>query len=378
MPGLFVLAMGKMGAGELNYSSDIDLIVLFDLDVLPVKGMRVKEAMTRVARSLVRMLDERTVDGYVFRTDLRLRPDPSSTSPAVSTQFALGYYESVGQNWERMAHIKARVCAGDRAAGEDYLRELSHYVWRRHLDYWAIADVHSIKRQIHAHGGHAELDSPEFDVKLGRGGIREIEFFAQVQQLILGGRITSLRAPRTKDALAAMVEAQVIAAEVAADLSAAYDFLRAVEHRVQMLNDEQTHHLPDRAERRDAVRAMAGYPDAGVVRARHRGCAAARARRLFRSLRDRGADFRRGGEPRLHGRRRRSGHGRDAEGAGVQRSVARHPCLPAMASRQHSRDAFGPFAAAADVAWAAPAGGDVEGGRSRMRRSSGFWNSSRA
>ena len=262
MPGLFVLAMGKMGARELNYSSDIDLIVLFDLDVLPVKGMRVKEAMTRVARSLVRMLDERTVDGYVFRTDLRLRPDPSSTSPAVSTQFALGYYESVGQNWERMAHIKARVCAGDKAAGEDYLEELSHYVWRRHLDYWAIADVHSIKRQIHAHGGHAELDSPEFDVKLGRGGIREIEFFAQVQQLILGGRITSLRAPRTKDALAAMVEAQVIAADVAADLSAAYDFLRAVEHRVQMLNDEQTHHLPDRVERREDVRALAGYSDA--------------------------------------------------------------------------------------------------------------------
>jgi len=278
MPGLFTLAMGKMGAGELNYSSDIDLIVLFDLDVLPVQGMRVKEAMTRMARSLVRNLDERTVDGYVFRTDLRLRPDPGSTSPAVSTQFALGYYESVGQNWERMAHIKARVCAGDAAAGEGYLKELSHYVWRRHLDYWAIADVHSIKRQIHAHGGHAELDSPEFDVKLGRGGIREIEFFAQVQQLILGGRIPSLRAPRTKDALAAMVEAQVVAPDVAEDLATAYDFMRAVEHRVQMLNDEQTHQLPNQPARRDAVRMLAGYPDAptferdvGAVRRRVHG-----------------------------------------------------------------------------------------------------------
>ncbi|MEQ1784296.1 MAG: glutamine-synthetase adenylyltransferase, partial [Hyphomonadaceae bacterium] len=179
LPGLFVLAMGKMGARELNYSSDIDLIVLFDLDILPIKGLRVKEAMTRVTRSLVRILDERTVDGYVFRTDLRLRPDPGSTSPAVSTQFAHGYYESVGQNWERMAHIKARVCAGDMAAGDAYLEELSPYIWRRHLDYWAIADVHSIKRQIHALGGHAELQSPDFDVKLGRGGIREIEFFAQ-------------------------------------------------------------------------------------------------------------------------------------------------------------------------------------------------------
>lgn len=261
MPGLFALAMGKMGAGELNYSSDIDLILLFDLDVLPIKGLRVKEAMSRVARSLVKFLEERTVDGYVFRTDLRLRPDPASTAPAVSTQFALGYYESVGQNWERMAHIKARVCAGDAAAGKAYLDELSPYVWRRHLDYWAIADVHSIKRQIHAHGGHAELASPDFDVKLGRGGIREIEFFAQVQQLILGGRMPALRAPRTKAALEAMVEADVVAPEVAADLMTAYDFLRNVEHRIQMLNDEQTHQLPNSQERREAVRMLAGYPD---------------------------------------------------------------------------------------------------------------------
>src|SRR6185436_6232342 len=183
LPGLFILAMGKMGARELNYSSDIDLIVLFDLDVLPVRGARVKEAMTRLTRDIVRVLEERTGDGYVFRTDLRLRPDPASTAPAVSTQFASTYYESVGQNWERMAHIKARVCAGDAETGGEFLDVLKPYIWRRHLDYWAIADIHSIKRQIHSHGGHEELHSPEFDVKLGRGGIREIEFFTQVQQL---------------------------------------------------------------------------------------------------------------------------------------------------------------------------------------------------
>jgi glutamate-ammonia-ligase adenylyltransferase len=263
MLGLFVLAMGKMGAGELNYSSDIDLILLFDLDVLPMKGQRVKEAMSRVARCLVRCLDERTVDGYVFRTDLRLRPDPASTAPAVSTQFALGYYDSVGQNWERMAHVKARVCAGDLATGKAYLDDLAPYVWRRHLDYWAIADVHSIKRQIHAHGGHADLTSPDFDVKLGRGGIREIEFFAQVQQLILGGRVSALRTPRTKEALAALVAADVVAADVGADLCASYDFLRGVEHRIQMLNDEQTHQLPNASDRREAVRALCGYADAG-------------------------------------------------------------------------------------------------------------------
>ncbi|RYG21389.1 MAG: glutamine-synthetase adenylyltransferase, partial [Burkholderiales bacterium] len=253
MPGLFALAMGKMGARELNYSSDVDLIVLFDLDVLPVSGARVKEGMLRLTRDLVRIMEERTADGYVFRTDLRLRPDPGSTSLAISTQFATSYYESVGQNWERMAHIKARVCAGDAQVGAGYLKELEPYVWRRHLDYWAISDIHSIKRQIHSHGQHAELDSPDFDVKLGRGGIREIEFFTQVQQLILGGRRPELRAPQTKIALAAMANADIVDPVVVDDLCRSYDFLRSVEHRIQMLNDEQTHHLPDVAEKRSAV-----------------------------------------------------------------------------------------------------------------------------
>ncbi len=267
MPGLFTLAMGKMGAGELNYSSDIDLIVLFDLDALPVQSTRVKEGMLRLTRDLVRILEERTADGYVFRTDLRLRPDPASTSLAISTDFATGYYESVGQNWERMAHIKARVCAGDEAVGKSYLKELEPYVWRRHLDYWAIADIHSIKRQIHSHGQHAELSSPDFDVKLGRGGIREIEFFTQVQQLILGGRRPELRAPRTKDALAAMAAADIVAPDVVDDLCRSYDFLRSVEHRIQMLNDEQTHHLPNVAEKRAAVAILSGYSDQALFEA---------------------------------------------------------------------------------------------------------------
>ncbi|OYX48685.1 MAG: bifunctional glutamine synthetase adenylyltransferase/deadenyltransferase [Alphaproteobacteria bacterium 32-64-14] len=267
MPGLFTLAMGKMGARELNYSSDIDLIVLFDLDLLPVSGPRVKEGMTRLTRDFVRILEERTADGYVFRTDLRLRPDPASTSPAISTQFATGYYESVGQNWERMAHIKARVCAGDAAAGKDYLSELQPYVWRRHLDYWAIADIHSIKRQIHAHGGHAELTSRDFDVKLGRGGIREIEFFTQVQQLILGGRMPHLRLPGTKAALQVTANEQIVDPDVVNDLCRAYDYLRAIEHRVQMLNDEQTHRIPVVPERREAVSRLAGYGDTALFEA---------------------------------------------------------------------------------------------------------------
>jgi [glutamine synthetase] adenylyltransferase / [glutamine synthetase]-adenylyl-L-tyrosine phosphorylase len=275
LPGLFVLAMGKMGARELNYSSDIDLIVLFDLDVLPVKGPRAKEAMTRLTQSLVRILEERTEDGYVFRTDLRLRPDPASTAPAISTQYALGYYESVGQNWERMAHIKARICAGDIAIGETFLEELKPYVWRRHLDYSAIADIHSIKRQIHSHGGHEELASLDFDVKLGRGGIREIEFFTQVQQLILGGRFPDLRIPKTKDALAAMVRRDIMKTATKNDLCLAYDFLRSLEHRIQMVNDEQTHHLPVHAEKRAEIAVLAGYSDvslfeSGIARVRAR------------------------------------------------------------------------------------------------------------
>ncbi len=267
LQGLFVLAMGKMGGRELNYSSDIDLIVLFDLEVLPVEGARAKEAMVRLTRDVVRVLEERTADGYVFRTDLRLRPDPASTAPAVSTQYAAGYYESVGQNWERMAHVKARVCAGDVSVGQAYLAELQPYVWRRHLDYWAIADIHSIKRQIHSHEGHAELADLDFDVKLGRGGIREIEFFTQVQQLILGGRFPQLRAAKTKDALAAMAEARIIAPDVRDDLAAAYDFLRSLEHRIQMVNDEQTHHLPNRPEKRAEIAVLAGYGDEALFEA---------------------------------------------------------------------------------------------------------------
>ncbi len=261
LPGFFALAMGKMGAHELNYSSDVDLILLFDLDTCPASGPRLKQNMMKIATDLVRFLEERTEDGYVFRTDLRLRPDPGSTAPVVTTQFAHTYYESVGQNWERMAHIKARVCAGDENVGADYLQELEPFVWRRHLDYWAIADIHSIKRQIHSHGGHESLEAKAFDVKLGRGGIREIEFFAQVQQLILGGRRPELRISGTKAALGGLVEAGVVEPDVCADLCRAYDFLRGLEHRIQMLNDEQTHKLSDNPERRAQVAALYGYGD---------------------------------------------------------------------------------------------------------------------
>ena len=203
--GYFVLALGKMGANELNYSSDIDLIVFYDIAAATAApGTELAPFYVRLTRRLVKLLAERTADGYVFRTDLRLRPDPASTQIAVSTAAALDYYESVGQTWERAALIKARPCAGDIAAGKALLAAIAPFIWRKHIDFAAVTDIHAMKRQIHAYRGHGEIDVEGHNIKLGRGGIREIEFFAQTQQLILGGRHPELRVPQTLGALAAL------------------------------------------------------------------------------------------------------------------------------------------------------------------------------
>ncbi|MGB3624687.1 MAG: glutamine-synthetase adenylyltransferase, partial [Henriciella sp.] len=186
--GLFAIALGKMGAFELNYSSDIDIAVFYDPDIFDGGEKTAGDAASRVVRDAMRILEDVTGDGYVFRTDLRLRPDPSSTPPAVSTHMASIYYESVGQNWERMVWIKARPCAGDKGAAEKFLKTIEPFIWRRHMDYWAIADVQAIKRMINAKVGTSDLDDIAPDVKLGPGGIREIEFFVQTQQIIMGGR----------------------------------------------------------------------------------------------------------------------------------------------------------------------------------------------
>ena len=248
--GYAVLALGKMGAHELNYSSDIDLIAVFD----PALAALAPDAdagaqFVRITRGLIKLLQERTADGYVFRVDLRLRPDPASTQVAVSLAFALDYYESAGQNWERAAMIKARPCAGDRAVGEALLRNLTPFVWRKHLDFVALADVHAMKRQIHVYRGHGDIAVEGHNIKLGRGGIREIEFFVQTQQLIAGGRNAGLRGRETLAMLAALARFGWIKETVRADLDAAYRFLRTVEHRLQMVADEQTQTLPsERAE----------------------------------------------------------------------------------------------------------------------------------
>ncbi len=258
--GLVVLAMGKMGAGELNYSSDIDLIVFFD-PAAPTLAADLEPApfFVRVTQAMTRLLQQRTGDGYVFRVDLRLRPDPSSTQVAISTESALHYYEREGRTWERAAMIKARPCAGDAGAGEALLADIAPFVWRKHLDFAALADVHDMKRQMQTYRGQSEVAVEGHNVKVGRGGIREIEFFAQTQQLIAGGRHPELRVRPTLEALKVLASSNWITFAARDELTAAYEFLRRVEHRLQMVADEQTHSLPDDSEAVERFARFFGY-----------------------------------------------------------------------------------------------------------------------
>jgi [glutamine synthetase] adenylyltransferase / [glutamine synthetase]-adenylyl-L-tyrosine phosphorylase len=243
--GLVILALGKLGARELNFSSDVDIVVFFDPNCASIAGT-VEPAMlfARITKGLVRMLQERTRDGYVLRVDLRLRPDPGSTAVAIAMPAAYSYYETLGQNWERAALIKARPVAGDKALGETFLAKLTPFIWRKYFDYAAIADIAAMKRQIHVVRGHAEVAVAGHDVKLGRGGIREIEFFVQTQQLIFGGKRPRLRGARTLDMLDELGREGWVTREAVADLRASYLFLREIEHRLQMVADEQTQRLP--------------------------------------------------------------------------------------------------------------------------------------
>jgi glutamate-ammonia-ligase adenylyltransferase len=266
--GYVVLGLGKLGARELNYSSDIDLIVLFDPEKARYRHERgPQEGFVRLTRDLVTVLEERTAEGYVFRTDLRLRPDPGAMPAAISVPAALTYYESMGQNWERAAMIRARPVAGDLALGTAFLKELRPFVWRKNLDFWALQDIHSIKRQIHAHKGGAEIAVEGHNIKLGRGGIREIELFVQTQQLIWGGRQPQLRGARLEESLDALAEAGHISGQTAQDMAAAYRYLRRLEHRLQMVEDQQTHSLPGDAAGIAQIAAFMGHDGPAAFRA---------------------------------------------------------------------------------------------------------------
>ncbi|MGA7069907.1 bifunctional [glutamine synthetase] adenylyltransferase/[glutamine synthetase]-adenylyl-L-tyrosine phosphorylase [Bradyrhizobium sp.] len=258
--GLIVLAMGKMGAGELNFSSDIDLIVFYDAEASSLApDIEPQPFFVRIAQGLSRMLQQRSGEGYVFRVDLRLRPDPASTPLAISTASALHYYERDGRTWERAAMIKARACAGDLRAGEALIVELSPFVWRKHLDFAALSDVHDMKRQMQTYRGQSEIAVEGHNVKIGRGGIREIEFFAQTQQLITGGRHPELRVRPTLEALDRLASSDWITFQARDQLTAAYEFLRRVEHRLQMVADEQTHALPEDPQAVEQFARFFGY-----------------------------------------------------------------------------------------------------------------------
>ncbi|MCG8490161.1 MAG: bifunctional [glutamine synthetase] adenylyltransferase/[glutamine synthetase]-adenylyl-L-tyrosine phosphorylase, partial [Sneathiellales bacterium] len=267
--GVIVLGMGKMGAFELNYSSDIDLIILFDREKVTYTGRKdMDEFFIRATRNLVKMMQDRTADGYVFRTDLRLRPDPGATPIALPLGAAHTYYESQGQNWERAAMIKARPVAGDLKCGQEFIEFLRPFVWRKFLDFAAIADIQAIKSQIHTHKGFSKITLDGHNIKIGRGGIREIEFFCQTQQLIEGGRNPKLRSSSTLLTLKDLEEAGKTTAQVRQDLTEAYFFLRTLEHRLQMIHDEQTQLLPHDADDLNRLGIFMGYDDADAFRRR--------------------------------------------------------------------------------------------------------------
>lgn len=260
--GLAIFALGKHGGRELNYSSDIDIVAFFD----PQKPVladpdEATKIYSRMVQKLVGLMEDRQAYGYVFRTDLRLRPDPGSTPVALSVDAALAYYEVRGQNWERAAWIKSRPCAGDKGLGEAFIKELAPYIWRKHLDFATIADIQAMKRQINVSKNVGAIRVEGHNVKLGRGGIREIEFFAQTQQLIAGGRDKALRVRPTSQALAALAAANWISETTARELTETYWYLRAVENRLQMLRDEQTHIMPDTPEAVAVIARLMGQPD---------------------------------------------------------------------------------------------------------------------
>ena len=268
--GMMALAMGKMGAGELNYSSDIDLICLFDESRFDVDDFHdARASFIRVTRKMAAMLSDITHEGYVFRTDLRLRPDPSTTPVCLSMGAAMRYYEELGRTWERAAHIKARPCAGDIAAGDMYLKNLTPFIWRKHLDFAAIQDAHDMRLRIREHkglGGPITLEG--HNMKLGRGGIREIEFFTQTRQIIAGGRDETLRSRQTVPALRALAVKGWVPKDVAELLITRYRSHREVEHRLQMVNDAQTHDLPKTPDEFDRLAHFMGIDDTAKLRTR--------------------------------------------------------------------------------------------------------------
>lgn len=264
--GLSVIALGKLGSHELNYSSDIDPILIFDPDTLPRRSRDdPDEAAVRIARRMVEILSARTGDGHVLRVDLRLRPHPEVTPIVLPESAAISYYESEALAWEQAAFIRSRASAGDRGLGESFLAAIQPFIWRRSLDFRQLKEIGAMSDRIRDHFSQGQALGPGYDLKRGRGGIREIEFFAQVHQLIYGGRDPSLRVSATVDALAALAKAGRIDGDVAERLAGHYATLRRIEHRLQMIEDQQTHCLPMQAAALDAVARLDGFADGAAL-----------------------------------------------------------------------------------------------------------------
>lgn len=260
--GYFIIAMGKWGALELNYSSDIDFIILYDPEKLDYKGKdTANNFIIRLSQQLIQLLEEQTKEGFVFRTDLRLRPDPFSFPIAVTTKAAEIYYQSRAETWERSAYIKARIAAGDTDAGNSFLAFLRPFIWRKHLDFASIQDIQNLRYRILSERAPASSGLDNFNIKLGPGGIREIEFFAQSQQLIWGGRNHELREKQTLIALELLAIHGYATTKDVQVLKEAYLFFRNLEHRVQLIHNHQTHDLPDNKENWDVLMILSGYSD---------------------------------------------------------------------------------------------------------------------
>ena len=264
--GIAVIALGKLGSCELNYSSDVDLMLLFDPSALPRREREdAGEAAVRIGRRIIELLQKRTADGYVARVDLRLRPSPEVTPIALPVNAAISHYESSALPWERAAFIRARAAAGDQALGRHFLTSIEPFVWRRSLDFGVIDDIRQISARIRDHFAQGGRLGPGYDLKRGRGGIREIEFFTQIQQMIHGGRDPSVRAPATLDALAALTAAGRLDRADADALADAYRLLRTIEHRVQMIDDAQTHVVPADPVAMDRVARLHGLDNGAAL-----------------------------------------------------------------------------------------------------------------
>jgi glutamate-ammonia-ligase adenylyltransferase len=264
--GLALIALGKHGSRELNYSSDVDPMVIYDPEGLPLRPREEPaDAAVRITRRVIELMQSRDADGYVFRMDLRLRPHPEATPIALPVEAVISYYESAALPWERAAFIRSRAAAGDKALGQSFLKAIQPFIWRRSLDFGAVGDIQDISRRIRDHHAQGQKFGPGWDLKKGRGGIREVEFHAQILQMIYGGREPVLRAPATLDALRALADAGRLDIEMADDLAAAYRLYRTIEHRLQMVDDQQTHMLPRDAAALDRAAQLHGLDDGAAL-----------------------------------------------------------------------------------------------------------------